>query len=174
MCRIGLLIFTCLFALGGCASQSQQTPHQTSAIADQVSSSSSQAPESEIELPQENVGKPNSSITVSIGDQVFSATLSDTEAAKTFQEMLPLTLEMQELNQNEKYFHFDQEFPTDDYFPSEIQCGDLMLYNGSYVVLFYQTFTSSYRYTDLGRIDDPSGLAEAVGQGNVTVTFSLE
>jgi hypothetical protein len=46
-----------------------------------------------------------------------------------------------------------------------------MLYGNNCVVLFYETFNSSYSYTRIGAIDNPSGLASALGSGDVSVRF---
>jgi hypothetical protein len=111
---------------------------------------------------------------ISIGSRTFTATLEDNPAATQLKAMLPITLDMTELNGNEKYFHFSTKFPTDASNAGTIRTGDLMLWGGNSLVLFYKTFSTSYSYTRLGRIENPSDLASAVGAGNVKVTFELE
>ena len=88
--------------------------------------------------------------------------------------MLPLTVNMVELNGNEKYVDLPRSLPTSAANPGTIQNGDLMLYGSSTLVLFYKTFSTSYSYTKMGRIDDVTGLVAALGTGNVRVTFELE
>lgn len=111
---------------------------------------------------------------ITIGTNVFTATLSDNETAAAFKAKLPLTIDMTELNGNEKYFDLSDTLPADAANPGTIQTGDLMLYGSRTLVLFYKTFSTSYTYTRLGRIDDSSGLAAALGSGNIKVTFELE
>ena len=110
-------------------------------------------------------------INVIIGNQTFTATLADSETGRAFAQLLPLTLPMTELNGNEKYHYLGSSLPTESYTPGTIQAGDLMLYGNNCVVLFYETFSSGYSYTRIGSIDDPSGLAAALGSGNVSVRF---
>ena len=111
---------------------------------------------------------------ITISQKTFTATLYDNPAVAALKGMLPLTIEMTELNGNEKYFHFATDLPTDAAKPGTIQAGDLMLWQSNSLVLFYKSFRTSYSYTKLGRLDDASGLAVVVGSGNVKVKFELE
>lgn len=52
------------------------------------------------------------------------------------------------------------------------QSGDIVLYQGNQIVLFYGTNTWSY--TQIGHVNDLSGWQEALGGGDVTITLSLE
>ena len=47
-----------------------------------------------------------------IGNESFTIILYDNDAAAAFAEMLPLTLDMSELNGNEKYFYLDSDLPA--------------------------------------------------------------
>lgn len=116
----------------------------------------------------------NTKIKITVNSKIFTATLSDNNSAKAFKELLPLTIKMNELNSNEKYHDFSQSLPTNSSNPGMINNGDLMLYGSKTLVLFYKTFSTSYSYTKLGKIDDITGLQTALGSENVTVTFELE
>jgi hypothetical protein len=111
---------------------------------------------------------------VKIGSKTFAATLEDNATAEAFRALLPMTVNMSELNGNEKLFRLPDTLPIKPSNPRKIQIGDLMIYGSNTLVLFYKSFPTSYEYTRLGRIKDTTGLAEAVGSGSVTVTFELE
>jgi hypothetical protein len=113
-------------------------------------------------------------LKIKIGTNTFTATFYNNATATAFKAKLPMTIIMTELNGNEKYFDLSDNLPTNASNPGTIQTGDLMLYGSNTVVLFYKTFSTSYNYTRLGRIDNPSGLAAALGSGSVTVTLELE
>lgn len=111
-------------------------------------------------------------ISIEINGQTFSATLADNDTARAFAARLPMTLDMRELNGNEKYFYLDEPLPAAAQRVGQIRAGDLMLFGSDCVVLFYENFATSYTYTPIGRIDDPAGLADALGRGSAAVAFS--
>ena len=113
-------------------------------------------------------------IKITVNAQTFTATLLDNNSAKAFKEMLPLTIKMIELNGNEKYCDLKKSLSTNPSNPKTITNGDLMLYGPETLVLFYETFSTSYSYTKLGEVDDATDLASALGPRDTRVTFELE
>ncbi len=111
---------------------------------------------------------------MTVGEHHFGITLADNEAARAFATLLPLTLDMADLNSNEKHVRLPKALPQNVYRPGTIQNGDLMLYGADTLVVFYLTFNSAYSYTRLGQVDDPAGLAQALDRRSVRVVFSKE
>lgn len=109
---------------------------------------------------------------MTVGDRRFSVTLSNNQTAQALSALLPITLEMEELNRNEKYATLPSALPTRASAPGTIRAGDVMLYGADTLVVFYATFESSYSYTRIGRVDDVEALATSLGRSGVRVQFS--
>jgi hypothetical protein len=113
-------------------------------------------------------------IKIEIGGRKFAATLSDNATSKALRSLLPLKLDMIELNANEKYADLPVSLPAKASNPGVIKAGDIMLYGSSTLVVFYETFNTRYSYTRIGRIENVAGLKEAFGSGDVAVTFRMD
>ena len=111
---------------------------------------------------------------MTVGERRFAITLADNASARAFAAHLPLTLDMHELNGNEKHADLVAALPANASRPGTIRNGDLMLYGTNTVVVFYETFDSSYAYTRLGRVDDPADLPQVLGRRGVRVVFSRD
>ena len=102
----------------------------------------------------------------------YTATIEDTAAGQELLARLPLTLQMEDLHGNEKYCYTGESFDGEQYVPDTIEAGDLMVFGSDCLVLFYETFSNGgWSYARVGRIDDPTGLAEACGSGTAAVVF---
>jgi hypothetical protein len=126
------------------------------------------------DAPAVSMRQGGSRMWMTVGDRRFGITLTDNAAARGFAAQLPLTLDMSELNGNEKHADLPKPLPADASRPGTIRTGDLMLYGADTLVVFYLTFQSSYSYARLGRLDDPSDLPEALGPRGVRVVFSKD
>lgn len=121
-----------------------------------------------------NTNATASKMKINIGNKTFNATLYDNPTATAFKSILPMKINMSDLNGNEKYFDLPNTLPSNVSIQETIRNGDLMLYGSSTLVLFYKTFSTSYSYTKLGRIDDVTGLVAALGARNVMITYELQ
>ena len=111
---------------------------------------------------------------MTINERRFAITLADSNSARAFAAQLPLTLDMEELNGNEKHAKLPTPLPANASRPGIIRNGDLMLYGTDTLVVFYSAFNSPYSYTRIGRVDDTAGLAQALGPGSARITFSAQ
>jgi len=113
------------------------------------------------------------SMWMTVGTQRFAVALEDNPTARALQQLLPITLDMEELNGNEKHATLPRSLPARSARPGTIRAGDVLLYGDNTLVVFYETFTSSYSYTRIGRIESSAGLASALGSGKQRVTFTV-
>ncbi len=112
-------------------------------------------------------------MNVRIGDAVFTATLEDNAAVNEFIEMMkesPVTIEMSDYSGFEKVGSLGRNLTASNS-QMTTDAGDIVLYNGNQIVMFYGS--NSWSYTKLGHIDDLTGWEEALGSGDITAVFSL-
>ncbi len=185
-----LFMVTCIFLAAvcpaGCTAQRQssaENPGQVSAGQEtELSEERSEVQELErTEQPDEAEeqsvksaeGEEEMKMNVRVGERTFTATLEDNEAAAALVQMMesePVVIEMNDYAGFEKVGALGTSLPASDR-QTTTQAGDIVLYQGNQIVIFYGS--NSWSYTRLGKIDDLDGWEEALGNGDVTVTFEL-
>ena len=110
---------------------------------------------------------------MTVGAQRFTITLEDNRTARAFVQLLPIVLDMGDLNGNEKHAKLPRSLPTEPEWPGTIRAGDLLLYGDDTLVVFYETFRSSYTYTRIGRIEGWSALSAALGSACQRIAFAV-
>jgi len=112
-------------------------------------------------------------LNVEVSGSTFLATLEDNAAVDVFVEMMrngPVVIQLSDYSGFEKVGSLGTVLPANDR-QTTTQAGDIVLYNSNQIVIFYGS--NSWSYTRLGRIDDLTGWQDALGNGDVTVSFSL-
>ena len=93
-------------------------------------------------------------VKIKIDGYEYIINLENNDTVDSLINMLPLKLNMEDLNSNEKYAYLDRTLPTNSYNPKTINKGDVMLYGSNCIVIFYKTFNTVYSYTKIGHIDN--------------------
>ena len=112
-------------------------------------------------------------IQLQVNGASFTAALEQNAAAQALAQLLaqgPVTIQMDNYGGFEKVGALGQSLPASDV-QTTTEPGDIVLYQGDQIVIFYGS--NSWSYTRLGHVTDLTGWADALGSGDVSVTFSL-
>ncbi len=114
-------------------------------------------------------------VVLSVNEKSLTATLVENEATRELVDLLekgPIEIEMNDYGGFEKVGSLPQSLPTSNRQITTVP-GDIMLYQGNNIVIFYGS--NSWSYTPLGKIDDSSisELKDFLGEGNITLKLSL-
>lgn len=157
----GTLIFS--FLLSGCSEEEKEKIESLKTESQQIKIQGEDKEESEEII-----------MKVQIKDQIFTAELEKNPGAAAFAGLLeegPVTIQMNDYAGFEKVGSLGKSLPTQNR-QTTTQPGDIVLYNGDQIVIFYGS--NSWSYTRLARVQDLTGWEKALGKGSVEVTFSAE
>lgn len=137
----------------------------------QTSEYTEDAGQSEIE--EEKGEQAEMKMNVQVGDYTFTATLENNVAVDELLNMMkegPVTIQMNDYSGFEKVGPLGTSLTTSN---SQItaSAGDIVLYNGNNIVMFYGS--NSWSYTRIGKIDDLTDWEKALGSGSITAVFTL-
>ena len=112
-------------------------------------------------------------MNVQVGDYNFTATLETNAAVEELVEMMkegPITISMSDYSGFEKVGSLGRSLTRNDS-QTTTDAGDIVLYNGNSIVMFYGS--NSWSYTGIGKIDDLTDWNKALGSGSITAVFTL-
>lgn len=114
-------------------------------------------------------------IYLTINHKTLPATLADTEAARTLRSLLasePIKIEMNDYGGFEKVGNLPHALPASNRLTTT-EPGDIMLYEGKSIVIFYGS--NSWSYTPIGKIENATEeeIREFLGSGDTELTMSL-
>lgn len=112
---------------------------------------------------------------IHIGDTVLAVDAEENESVDALRKLLAeenIFLSMQDYDGVEKVGALGQNLPRNDV-QMTTEPGDIVLYSGSNIVLFYGSNT--WAYTKLGHVKgvSMSELEELLGEGDIALTLSL-
>lgn len=122
----------------------------------------------EINAPSK-ISKGSETIQLKMNGNDYQIDLERNTTAEELHEILPEEFAMKDLHQNEKYFELPKGLPVQAEKVGKVEIGDVLLYGNQTLVIFYQSFETSYSYTRIGRIRQQELLAEQLGSGDVVV-----
>ena len=157
-----ILLSALMLLLGACGSD--QTEEQ---------STEATVPETEEQSTDTKAQETDMEMKLLIDDQEVSVDWENNEAVSALTAQVqeqPLTIDMAMYEDFEQVGELGVSLPTEDT-QIETESGDIMLYAGDKIVVFYGQ--NSWAYTRLGKIKDKNQeeMTELLGQHDITITL---
>ena len=164
------------------SSQPEESGTDPSSNADPASTpSETPAPDSGVEPepttpPGSTLEQEELTMKITANGNSLTAVLADNSSARALLERLQsgeISVEMHDYGNFEKVGPLGFSLPTNDE-PIITSPGDVILYQGNNITVYYDV--NQWNFTRLGRIENVTreDLLDFFGEGNVTVTFSLD
>ena len=123
-----------------------------------------------------SAANPNDVIKLKVNDAVFDVELENNSATQELMKTLKngnVTINASDYGNFEKVGELGFSLPTNDENVNTAP-GDIVLYQGNQISLFYDSH--SWSYTKIGKIQnvDSNQLKNVLGSGDVKLTFSLK
>ena len=109
-------------------------------------------------------------IYASLNNEKLEINLEENSTTSALVKLLPLDITMNDLNKNEKYAYLNESLPTNTYSPKHIEAGDVMLFGDNCLVIFYESFDTSYSYSKIGHINNLPSLDD----GNISISIDVK
>lgn len=115
-------------------------------------------------------------MVLKINGEIVSVEWENNESVDALMDLIstePLSIQMSMYGGFEQVGSIGTSLPRDDK-QTTTEAGDIVLYSGSQIVVFYGS--NSWAYTRLGRVTGKSKteMTELLGNGDVTITISME
>ena len=168
------------------AQEGSETVQESSELVQENSESAEQSfedamshipPDPEGQLSEENTEREDAEtmLLMKIGETEVTVSWEDNESVEALMELCqdgPLTIQMSMYGGFEQVGPIGQSLPRDDS-QTTTQAGDIVLYSGNQIVVFYGS--NSWSYTRLGHISDKTAeeMTELLSNGDVTITIDI-
>ena len=167
-----VLLALLLSACGSPVQTEMSTQHPVEALPSPESSQELMVIETAENLS--SIAEEETEMRLRIGETEVSVRWEDNESFIALRELVadgPLTISMSMYGGFEQVGSIGKSLPRNDS-QTTTQAGDIVLYSGNQIVIFYGS--NSWSYSRLGKIIDRSAteLAELLGNGNIEITLS--
>jgi len=173
---IVIVIFVVIIALMGALIANNHSKNENSSDTQNSINNEVQANNIVTNQIEKNEVNKMDTILIKVNDKVLKVRLENNSSVDAFIQKLKegnIIVSAHDYGDFEKVGDLGFRLPTND-IKITTQPGDLILYQGNQISLYYDTNT--WTFTRLGKVEDVSKqeLRNLLGSGSVTLTFSLE